>query len=83
PQLKIEGDGPAIARTKLRGEGALNGGGEVLRIRTTAGNIEIRKLDPAALAQLQARQESFWKRWQEQEERRQQKQLERRERDKE
>lgn len=83
PQLKIQGEGPVLAQTKLRGEGALNGGGEVLRIRTTAGNIEIRKLDPNTLAQLRARQESYWARWQQQEQQRQQKEQERRERDKE
>ncbi|MFB3924087.1 MAG: DUF4097 domain-containing protein [Terriglobia bacterium] len=77
PAIKIASDGQSFAPTKVRGEGALNGGGEVLRIRTTGGNIEIRKLDPNTLAQLRARQESYWKRWQAQEERRLQKAQER------
>jgi DUF4097 and DUF4098 domain-containing protein YvlB len=81
--LNIQKEGEAFVPTKLRGEGALNGGGEVLRLRTVAGNIEIRKLDPRTLEQFRTRQESFWKRWQEHEERRQQKQQERQEREKE
>jgi hypothetical protein len=80
--LNIQKEGEAFVPLKLRGEGALNGGGEVLRLRAVAGNIEIRKLDPHTLEQLSARQESFWKRWQEREERRQ-KQQERQEREKE
>lgn len=48
-----------------RGEGALNGGGKVLRIRTVMGNIEIRKIDSRFLEQIKARQEAFWKRWEE------------------
>jgi DUF4097 and DUF4098 domain-containing protein YvlB len=75
--LNIQKEGEAFAPTKVWGEGALNGGGEVLRLRTVAGNIEIRKLDPRTLEQFRVRQESFWKRWQEREERREQKQQER------
>ncbi len=71
--LNIKGDGQMFAPSKLRGEGALNGGGEVLRVRTVAGNIEIRKLDAQTLDQLRAVQDSFWKRWQERQELRQQK----------
>jgi hypothetical protein len=41
----------------------LNGGGEVLKIRTTAGNIEIRKIDDASLRELQQREDSTWKAW--------------------
>ena len=81
--LNIQKEGEAFVPTKLRGEGALNGGGEVLRLRTVAGNIEIRKLDPRTLEQFRVRQESFWKRWQEKEERRQQKQQERQEHEEE
>jgi hypothetical protein len=80
--LNIQKEGEPFAPIKLRGGGALNGGGEVLRLRAVAGNIEIRKLDPRTLEQLRARQESFWKRWQEREERRQ-KQQGRQEREKE
>jgi hypothetical protein len=74
--LNIQGNGQIFAPTKLRGEGNLNGGGQVLRVRVLAGNIEIRKLDPRTLEELRARQASFWKQWQEREERRQQKQQE-------
>jgi len=81
--LNIQKEGEAFAPTKVWGEGALNGGGEVLRLRTVAGNIEIRKLDPRTLEQFRVRQESFWKRWQEHEERRQQKQQERQEHEEE
>jgi DUF4097 and DUF4098 domain-containing protein YvlB len=72
--LNIQKEGERFVPTKLRGEGALNGGGQVLRLRTVAGNIEIHKLDPRTLEQFRTRQESFWKRWQEKEERHQQKQ---------
>jgi len=46
-----------------RGEGELNGGGKVLRIRTTMGNIEIHRLDSHTLEQFKLRQEDYWKRW--------------------
>ena len=42
-----------FTQSTLRGRGALNGGGQVLRIRTTAGNIEIRKLDARNIEDLQ------------------------------
>ena len=48
-----------------RGEGPLNGGGKVLRIRTVMGNIEIHKLDSRALEQFRIRQEAGWKKWEE------------------
>ncbi len=63
--LRIEGSQEDFAQRSLRGQGNLNGGGKVLRIRTVAGNIEIRRLDPGVLEQLKQRQQSFWKRWQE------------------
>jgi DUF4097 and DUF4098 domain-containing protein YvlB len=81
--LNIQKEGKAFAPIKVWGEGALNGGGEVLRLRTVAGNIEIRKLDSRTLEQFRTRQESFWKRWQEKEERGQQKQQERQEHEEE
>jgi hypothetical protein len=56
----------------------LNGGGEVLKIRTVAGNIEIRKINAQSLDDLQRREAGTWKAW---EERRTEK--ERRRRDKE
>ena len=72
--LNIQHDGQTFAPKTLRGEGALNGGGEVLRVRTVAGNIEIRKLDTQTLGLLRSEQDSFWKRWQEREAQRQPKQ---------
>jgi hypothetical protein len=65
--LNIQGEGPEFAASKVRGAGTLNGGGEVLRIRTVAGNIEIRRLDAQTLERLRAQQESYWKRWQDKE----------------
>ncbi|MGH9353590.1 MAG: DUF4097 family beta strand repeat-containing protein, partial [Terriglobia bacterium] len=41
----------------------LHGGGNTLDIRTAMGNIQIRKLDPASAAALDAYQQSFWKNW--------------------
>jgi len=42
----------------------LNGGGEVLRIRTVAGNIEIRKLDSRGLEDLKSNVRSTIQSWQ-------------------
>jgi hypothetical protein len=39
----------------------LNGGGEVLRLRTVNGNIEIHKLDPQTLDRLRQRQDVEWR----------------------
>ncbi len=86
--LDIQGDKEELVPTTLRGHGTLNGGGEVLKIRTVAGNIEIRKIDESSLRELQQREESNWKAWeerraekdrrsQEQEKERQQRQQER------
>ncbi|MFQ5663117.1 MAG: DUF4097 domain-containing protein [Terriglobia bacterium] len=55
--LTIEGGKASFGPSTLRGHGALNGGGVVLRILTTAGNIEIRKLDASRLKRLPQRQE--------------------------
>ncbi len=65
--LQIQREKNSFVQRTLRGHGDLNGGGEVLRIRTIAGNIEIRKLDPRTLEELKERQDSFWKRWGEKE----------------
>jgi DUF4097 and DUF4098 domain-containing protein YvlB len=81
--LNIQKEGEPFVPVKVRGEGALNGGGEVLRLRTVAGDIEIRKLDARALEQFRVRQESFWKRWQEREERRRHRQQEQQEHEEE
>jgi DUF4097 and DUF4098 domain-containing protein YvlB len=63
--LDIQGDKEELVPSTVRGHGSLNGGGEILRIRTVAGNIEIRKIDEASLQELQQREESSWKGWQE------------------
>ena len=63
--LEIHSEGSEFAATRVRGAGALNGGGEVLQVRTVGGNIEIRRLDAGTLERLRAEQESYWKRWQE------------------
>jgi len=59
--LDIQGNKEALAPSTIRGHGPLNGGGDVLRIRTTAGNIEIRKIDEASLRDLQQRIDTKWK----------------------
>jgi DUF4097 and DUF4098 domain-containing protein YvlB len=64
--LTIQGDKDEFVPSTLRGHGAVNGGGDVLRIRTVAGNIEIRKIDEASRRELQQREENTWKAWQEQ-----------------
>ncbi len=63
--LRIQREKDSFVQGKLRGNGELNGGGEVLRIRTVSGNIEIRKLDARTQERLKERQDSFWKRWEE------------------
>ncbi len=70
--LQVQGDQRSYQgepRT-VEAKGQLNGGGEVLRIRTTGGNIEIRRLDMAQMQQLQEKNESIWKRLFEREKRR-------------
>ncbi|MFQ5695285.1 MAG: hypothetical protein ACE5HB_04790, partial [Terriglobia bacterium] len=44
--LKVEGSRVAYRKGKVTGWGALNGGGQVLKIRATAGDIFIHKLEP-------------------------------------
>jgi hypothetical protein len=82
--LTIQGEREEFAPQTIRGHGALNGGGEVLRIRTITGNIEIRKLDARALEELKSRVEATWRRWEERqagkERRQQEKEQQRRER---
>ncbi len=63
--LQIQREKDSFVQGMLSGHGDLNGGGEVLRIRTVSGNIEIRKLDARTQEQLKERQDSFWKRWEE------------------
>lgn len=58
------GQGDLVAGT-VEGRGALQGGGNELKMRTVMGNIEIRKLDAQTLIQMKQSEEAFWKRWQE------------------
>jgi len=85
--LDIQGDKGELVPTTLRGHGALNGGGEVLKIRSVAGDIEIRKIDEASLRDLQQREDSNWKAWEqrraEKERRNQEQESERRRRQQE
>lgn len=80
--LQIEG-GQARPVRQLHGWGALNGGGEVLRIRAVAGNIIIRKLDPKILEKYKQKYEIYWQRLLEKEERRREREQERLERKRE
>lgn len=41
----------------------LHGGGSVLNIQTSMGNIQIRRLDPSAAVALDDFQQEFWKNW--------------------
>jgi DUF4097 and DUF4098 domain-containing protein YvlB len=85
--LDIQGNKEEWVPSTLRGHGTLNGGGEVLRIRTVAGNIEIRKIDEVSRRELQQREDSKWKAWQERraekDQRRQEVEKERRQRQQE
>ena len=65
--LQIEDGEPRYQPAVVRGHGPLNGGGEILRIHTVGGNIEIRKLTPALLESLQQKQQWLWEQWQEKE----------------
>jgi DUF4097 and DUF4098 domain-containing protein YvlB len=61
--LSILGDKEDFGERTIRGHGTLNGGGEVLRIRTVAGNIEIRKLDSRGLEDLKSNVRSTIQSW--------------------
>jgi hypothetical protein len=74
--LSILGEKEDFSERTVRGHGTLNGGGEVLRIRTVAGNIEIRKLDSRSLEDLKSREET-WSRWEERQAERNQRERER------
>ncbi len=80
--LEIEGDKGDLVPTTLRCRGPLNGGGEVLRIRTVAGDIEIRKIDDASLRELKQREDDHWRAWQEQHMEQVQRQQEKKEKEK-
>ncbi len=81
--LEIQGEQAEFVEGEIRGRGALNGGGEVLRIRTENGNIEIRKLDSQTLNQLKERQDADWNRWESRRVEKEQRQREREERHRE
>jgi hypothetical protein len=74
---RIVSDFPAVKLVKqdggfmmgpIAGDGKLMGGGEPLELQTMMGSILIRRLDPAAVAQLKTFQEEFWTRWRRNEE---------------
>ena len=58
--LRMAGEESGYVAQTVRGQGNLNGGGKLLFIRAVAGDIEIRKLDAAALEQLKERQQAAW-----------------------
>lgn len=58
--LEIRGNHEELVPSILRGSGNLNGGGETLKIRTVAGNIEIHKIDETTMRNLQQREENDW-----------------------
>jgi DUF4097 and DUF4098 domain-containing protein YvlB len=63
--LRIQNQEESFRQRSQRGEAQVNGGGNLLLIRTVVGNIEIRKLDPKNLEELRKRQEEFLKRFEE------------------
>ena len=65
PNLRFERRQIARPGRVVRLEGGLNGGGRILRIRTTMGDIAIHSADSPALQQMRQRQEAFWNQWQE------------------
>jgi len=54
--LKVSYDDPSKHSRAVRAEGALNGGGELLRLRTVAGNIQLLLSDTGQQAQLYKQQ---------------------------
>jgi DUF4097 and DUF4098 domain-containing protein YvlB len=74
--LTILGDKEEFVARSISGRGTLNGGGETLRIRTTAGNIEIRKIDARTMEELKSREESTWQRWEQRRTERERRRLE-------
>jgi len=75
--LSILGDKEDFSERTIRGHGTLNGGGEILRIRTVAGNIEIRKLDARSMEELKSHEDASWSRIQEKQAEKAQKERER------
>lgn len=67
--LNIKGGGDLMFGSRtMRGESSINGGGKPLVIRTTTGNIEIRRLDSEKLQGIKERQEALWHNWQQRQE---------------
>jgi DUF4097 and DUF4098 domain-containing protein YvlB len=54
--LTIRGEGDGFSSHNVSARGSVNGGGDMLRIRTTSGTIEIHKLDAQATNLLNQRQ---------------------------
>ena len=63
--IQIQGDEETFRQRTQRAEAALNGGGNVLRIRTMMGNIEIHKLNRRTIEEFKAQREAFRRTWQE------------------
>jgi len=63
--LSLRGEPGGFMVGTVEGRGALQGGGNELKIHTVMGSIEIRKLDAGALAKMKQSEDAFWKRWQE------------------
>ncbi len=61
--MKVQTADERFVMGPMQASGKLAGGGPPLDIRTTMGNIIIRRLDPVALARMKAYQAQFWARW--------------------
>lgn len=59
--VTIESRNNNLLRTTVRGRAVLNGGGEVLRIRSVGGNIEIYKLNKETMRKLNIQKADYWK----------------------
>ncbi|HEV2177053.1 MAG TPA: DUF4097 family beta strand repeat-containing protein [Terriglobia bacterium] len=62
--LNVQGMAQGFGSGNVRARGALLGGGQLLRLHTTMGNIEIKKLDQKALNQFKEYEKTFLQRWQ-------------------
>jgi DUF4097 and DUF4098 domain-containing protein YvlB len=60
--LEIKDGKGGFRPSTVQGHGLLNGGGVTLKLRTTAGNIEIRKLDLRQLEKLDEKKRLLWQR---------------------
>jgi hypothetical protein len=66
PVKIVKQEGPFMMGP-VTGSGRLMGGGDPLDLQTMMGSILIRRLDPAAVAQMKTFQTEFWTRWRENE----------------